>query len=99
MPYIQKGTEINIYCETVDTCTEAGILAELSDAFYTDWDIHVFICHGMHDRYIQLSNIQISIGAGLDFLHLSGFTKKACTLNITNNKNKFPLPSVDRQIL
>lgn len=99
LPYMEKGAEINIYCETVDTCTEAGIVAELSDAFYEDWNIHVFACYGMHDRYIQLSNIQISIGAGLDFLHLSGLTKKACTLNITNNKNKFPLPNVDRQIL
>lgn len=99
LPYMEKGAEINIYCETVDTCTEAGIVAELSDAFYADWNIHVFACYGMHDRYIQLSNIQISIGAGLDFLHLSGLTKKACTLNITNNKNKFPLPNVDRQIL
>ena len=96
---MEKGAEIDIYCELVDTCTETSIIAELSDAFYADWDIHVFICRGMHDRYIQLSNIQISLGAGLDFLHLSGFTKKACTLNITNNKNKFPLPNVIKQLL
>ena len=98
LPHIEVGTEINIYCEIVDSCTEAGVLAELNDAFYTDWDVHVFICQGMHDRYIQLSTIQISIGAGLDFLHLSGLTRKACTINITKNKNKFPLPAVIKQL-
>lgn len=97
-PYIAKGTEINIYCETVNSCTETDILTELSDAFYADWDIHVFTCRGMHDRYIQLSTVQISIGAGLDFLHQSGYTRKACTLNITKNRIKFPLPTVIKQL-
>lgn len=98
LPYIAKGTKINIYCETVDSCTETGILTELNDAFYADWTVHVFICQGMHDRYIQLSTVQISIGAGLDFLHLSGYTKKNCTLSITRNNNKFPLPNVIKQL-
>lgn len=98
LPHIAKGTELNVYCETVDTCTETSILVELSDAFYADWIVHVFVCSRMHDRYIQLSTVQISIGAGLDFLHLSGQTQKACTLSITKNKNKFPLPTVIKQL-
>ncbi len=98
LPHIAKGTEINIYCEIVDSCTETGILSELSDVFYTDWNIHVFICSGMHDRCIQLSTVQISIGAGLDFLHISGYTRKACILSITKNKIKFPLPTVIKQL-
>ena len=48
----------------------------------------------MHDRYIQFEGLQIFIGAGLDFLHLSGKTKKACTINITNYKDRLPLPEV-----
>ena len=50
LPHIAKDAEIDIYCEIVDSCTEQGILSELSDVFYADWNIHVFICRGMHDR-------------------------------------------------
>lgn len=98
LPYISNGTEINIYCELVDSCTEQDILDELQDSFYINWNIHVYVCKGMHDRYIQLSTIQISLGAGLDFMHLSGYIKKPCTLNITNNKRKFPLPTIIKKI-
>lgn len=98
LPHIAKNTEINIYCEIVSPCTETNILAELSNTFYADWKIHVFVCRGMHDRCIQLSTVQISIGAGLDFLDLSGYTKKACILNITKNKINFPLPTVIKQL-
>lgn len=42
---------------------------------------------------------QMSIGAGLDFLHISGTTKKACIINITYGEKKIPLPCVDHLLL
>lgn len=99
LSYIAENTKINIYCETIDTCTETDILKELQKSFYTKWDIHVYLCNKMHDRYIQLNSIQISVGAGLDFLHVSGITKKSCTISITNYATRFPLPVVVKQLL
>lgn len=98
LPYIPSKSKINIYCETMDSCSEADILKELQDSYYSQWEIHVYLCRGMHDRYIQLDSIQISIGAGLDFLHISGYTKKACTLSFTNYLTRFPKPTVLKQL-
>ena len=53
------------------------VMEPVSYTHLADWIVHVFVCSRMHDRYIQLSTVQISIGAGLDFLHLSGQTQKA----------------------
>lgn len=94
LPYIEKNSLVNIYCEMTCGITKQDINSQLSDPFFDDWNIHVYSCKHMHDRYIQFEGIQISIGAGLDFLHLSGKTKKACTINITNYKDGFPLPEI-----
>ena len=94
LPYIPKGIDVDIYCEVVEGVTKHDICNQLSDTFFNDWNIHAYSCRHMHDRYIQFEGLQISIGAGLDFLHLSGKTKKACTINITNYKDRLPLPEV-----
>lgn len=93
-PYIPKGISVDIYCEMIDGVTKHDVCNQMSDAFFDDWNVHVYSCRHMHDRYIQFDGLQISIGAGLDFLHLSGKTKKACTINITNYKDRLPLPEV-----
>ena len=93
-PHIPKGITVDIYCELIDGVTKHDVCNQLADSFFDDWDIHVYSCKHMHDRYIQFDGLQISIGAGLDFLHLSGKTKKACTINITNYKDRLPLPEV-----
>lgn len=94
LPYIPKGITVDIYCEMIDGVTKQDVCSRLKDSFFEDWDIHVYSCRHMHDRYIQLDGLQISVGAGLDFLHLSGKTKKACTINITNFKDRLPLPEI-----
>ena len=93
-PYIPKGISVNIYCEMIEGVTKNDIHNLVLDSFFDDWDVHVYSCRHMHDRYIQFDGLQISIGAGLDFLHLSGKTKKTCTINITNYKDRLPLPEV-----
>lgn len=93
-PHIPKGSVVDIYCEIIEGVTKQDICNQLEDSFFYDWDIHVYSCRHMHDRYIQFDGIQISVGAGLDFLHLSGKTKKACTINITNYKDGLPLPEI-----
>ncbi len=93
-PHIPKGITVDIYCELIDGVTKHDVCNQLADSFFDDWNIHVYSCKHMHDRYIQFDGLQISIGAGLDFLHLSGKTKKACTINITNYKDRLPLPEV-----
>ncbi|MBS5484029.1 MAG: hypothetical protein KHX37_04280, partial [Eubacterium sp.] len=59
----------------------------------------IYICTGMHDRYILFGKYQMSIGAGLDFLHCSGVTQRACTINITYGEKKIPLPDIDHLLL
>lgn len=98
-PHIPKGITVNIYCEIIDGVTKQDICNQLADSFFDNWDIHVYSCRHMHDRYIQLNGLQISVGAGLDFLHLSGKTKKACTINITNFEDKLPLPDIIESIV
>lgn len=93
-PNIDKGSKVDIYCEVADDSAKRDICDMLANDFFDDWDISVYACRHMHDRYIQLNQIQISVGAGLDFLHLSGKTKKPCTLNITNYTTRLPLPEI-----
>lgn len=93
-PHIEKGCKVDIYCEVTDDNMKKDICDMLSDDFFVDWDISVYTCRHMHDRYIQLHQIQISVGAGLDFLHLSGKTKKPCTINITNYSTRLPIPEI-----
>lgn len=94
-PRIKKGSIVNIYCEIESNEKEEHIKNVLSESFFQDWDIHVFKCTGMHDRFIQISDIQISIGAGLDFLNMSGSLTKNCTINITRNSKGIPMPEID----
>jgi len=93
-PHFPRGAEVQIYCELFEGITRDDICSAIADPFFSDWVIHVYICNNMHDRFIQVDGIQISIGAGLDFLHLSGKTKKTCTLNITNHRERIPLPEI-----
>lgn len=93
-PHIPRGITVDIYCEIIEGVTKQDICNQLADSFFDDWDVHVYSCRHMHDRYIQFDGLQISIGAGLDFLHMSGKTKKACTINITNYRDRIPLPEV-----
>lgn len=98
-PKIQYKTKVEIYCECLDGYTDEMIKNIMEDTYFQSWDIQVYICNGMHDRYIQFGHYQISIGAGLDFLHCSGNTKKSCTINITCGDKKIPLPNVERMLL
>lgn len=94
LPHIEKGSMVDIYCEIIEGVSKQDIYNTLSDSFFDDWDIHVYSCKHMHDRYIQFDGMQISVGAGLDFLHMSGKTKKPCTLNFTNYNDRLPLPEI-----
>lgn len=97
-PHIEKGSKVDIYCAIVEEDTKQDLCNRLSDIFFNDWKITVYICKHMHDRCIQLENLQISLGAGLDFLHLSGKIKKACTINITNYPKRLSSPEIEETI-
>ena len=98
-PKIQHNTAIEIYSECLGECDDNMIKKMFQDAYFNQWDISIYICRGMHDRYILFGKYQMSIGAGLDFLHYSGVTKKACTINITCGEKKIPLPYIDHLLL
>ena len=98
-PLIQKDTAVEIYSECLDEYDENMIINMFQDIYFTQWNISIYICTGMHDRYILFGKYQMSIGAGLDFLHISGTTKKACIINITYGEKKIPLPRVDHLLL
>ncbi len=98
-PVIQNDTAVEIYSECLDEYDENMIINMFQDIYFTQWNISIYICTGMHDRYILFGKYQMSIGAGLDFLHISGTTKKACIINITYGEKKIPLPCVDHLLL
>lgn len=98
-PVIQNDTAVEIYSECLDEYDENMIINMFQDIYFTRWNISIYICTGMHDRYILFGKYQMSIGAGLDFLHISGTTKKACIINITYGEKKIPLPYVDHLLL
>jgi hypothetical protein len=98
-PVIQNDTAVEIYSECLDEYDENMIINMFQDIYFTQWNISIYICTGMHDRYILFGKYQMSIGAGLDFLHISGTTKKACIINITYGEKKIPLPRVDHLLL
>lgn len=98
-PKIQHSTSIEIYSECLDEYDDNMIINMFQDDYFNQWRISIYICTGMHDRYILFRKYQMSIGAGLDFLHCSGVTQRACTINITYGEKKIPLPDIDHLLL
>ena len=87
---IEEDTEINIYSsfksgEFNGATTEQDLSLMVKEAF-NKWNVNVYMAPSVHDRYILLSGVQISIGYGLGFLHPSGFTRKSCAINVTNDR-------------
>ena len=94
LPKISEGTRIDVYCE-FDKCgfdSEEELMKMIEEEF-SSWDMHVFLCDGMHDRYILLDSIQISLGTGLVFLNRKGTIVKDCNICITNDTS-IPFPHV-----
>ena len=88
LPYIKEGTTITIYCNNqfTDSLINNYVKNELSK-----WNVQVFLSTSMHDRFILLSDAQISIGVGLNFLHVKGIVRKNCTISVTRDL-VVPLP-------
>lgn len=95
LPKIPKESLIEIYCNIYSgDITEADILNLIRND-YSEWNVRVHICQKFHDRFILLSSIQISIGAGLSFLNSCGEITTRCSISISTD-SKIELPRVEK---
>ena len=91
LPNIDGKTEIEIYCLKEQDCSDNEIQSKANDSCFDNRSVKIFYSNKMeHDRFIILSDIYISIGAGIDFLQENGKVK-SCTVSIQwNQKNNCP---------
>lgn len=85
-PNIPDSAEVDIYCKRINNISDEEILNYFNDNYFKSWQIRVYLCKKMHERFIEFGDCQISIGSGLDFLHYSGVTQKDCIIGITNDR-------------
>lgn len=103
LPMIDKDAEINIYCAATSDFGITDMEIAARDPVFNDYKINIYrSCDKMdHDRYIELSNVRINIGAGLDILEGKKVRAgKECDINvkIISDKQRLKLPTNVRKI-
>lgn len=88
LPFIMRGANIVVYCanQYSSELIETKVNEELSN-----WNVSVYLSTSLHDRFILLSDLQISIGVGLNFMNPQGVVRKDCSISVTNDRI-VPLP-------
>lgn len=93
LPKISKDTIIDIYCDLKRSgFNSEEELLKYIQANYSEWKVRVHLCEHMHDRFILLSSIQISISTGVVFMDTCGWLIKPSTINISTDCS-VPLPT------
>lgn len=94
LPQIEEGTNIEIYCfcytEKENLATEK-VIQNMIHGELSGWNIRVHLCSKIHDRFLNLSSLQISLGKGFDFLNLSGEVIEDHIISVSKGK-PLPLP-------
>ena len=103
LPNISEKTEINIYGMQTYNTSDEDIESFIHEKMFDDYNINIYLCSQMkHDRYIELNDLRINIGAGLDIFGSSGTVSysKECDIDVIriNDSSRLTKPRISKQL-